>query len=164
MGNDAAIQKDSKKSSKPARDHDQTTEVWSSFLFWWMVTTTAIFVGLLCALACICCTTRSRWLQVKLAFWKRHSISTPLQKDAIKLAWAIDDFDQWSTSLTPRQDTEHERLLLAVNPNYWKAITTWNKVGPEESNDSTYIYIYISYFSRPIDSLATQGNWYFSDS
>ncbi len=40
------------------------------------------------------------------------------QKDVVKLGWIpAEDFDHWSTVLI-QNDTEHERLLLAVSPHH----------------------------------------------
>jgi hypothetical protein len=58
------------------------------------------------------------------AVWNRRGVAgvdgatTHLpQKDVVKLGWIpAEDFDHWSTVLI-QNDTEHERLLLAVSPH-----------------------------------------------
>jgi hypothetical protein len=58
------------------------------------------------------------------AVWNRRGVAgvdgatTQLpQKDVVKLGWIpAEDFDHWSTVLI-QNDTEHERLLLAVSPH-----------------------------------------------
>lgn len=69
---------------------------------------------------------RSHWNRTKTtALWKRRRVagvedaSAQLpQKDFVKLGWIpAEDFDHWSTVLI-QNDTEHERLLLAVSPHH----------------------------------------------
>ncbi|XP_057375443.1 insulin-like growth factor-binding protein complex acid labile subunit [Daphnia carinata] len=69
---------------------------------------------------------RSHWNRTKTtALWKRRGVagvedaSAQLpQKDFVKLGWIpAEDFDHWSTVLI-QNDTEHERLLLAVSPHH----------------------------------------------
>lgn len=69
---------------------------------------------------------RSHWNRSKTtALWKRRGVaamdeaSAQLpQKDVVKLGWLpAEDFDHWSTVLI-QNDTEHERLLLAVSPHH----------------------------------------------
>ena len=59
------------------------------------------------------------------AVWNRRGVAgvdggttQPPQKDVVKLGWIpAEDFDHWSTVLI-QNDTEHERLLLAVSPHH----------------------------------------------
>ncbi|KAI9554385.1 hypothetical protein GHT06_019657 [Daphnia sinensis] len=70
---------------------------------------------------------RSHWHRTKTtALWKRRGVaavedasaSQLPQKDFVRLGWIpAEDFDHWSTVLI-QNDTEHERLLLAVSPHH----------------------------------------------
>ena len=71
---------------------------------------------------------RSRWNRSKTtALWRRRGVAGVSdegataqlpQKDIVKLGWVpVEDFDHWSNVLI-QNDTEHERLLLAVSPHH----------------------------------------------
>lgn len=71
---------------------------------------------------------RSRWNRRKTtAHWRRRATAGvgvgdgsthPPQKDVVRLGWIpAEDFDHWSNVLL-QNDTEHERLLLAVSPHH----------------------------------------------
>lgn len=71
---------------------------------------------------------RSRWNTSKTtAHWRRRRATSGVavgdgsahlpQKDIVRLGWIpAEDFDHWSNVLL-QNDTEHERLLLAVSPH-----------------------------------------------
>ena len=108
-----------------------TTEKTPSTLFKsFTVTTMLLFVGVVTGLFITWCFKKFSWNQTKfdLVLWKRRSagvgsVTNRVEKEVVKVGWTVGDIECWNSSLllSYGDETEHERLLLAVTPHRTKS-------------------------------------------
>jgi len=97
-----------------------------------------LLLGLVAALSLTFCLKRSSWSRAKfdLVLWKRRggggggggvgvtSVANRVEKSqVVKVGWTVGDVECWNSSLllSYGDETEHERLLLAVTPHRTKS-------------------------------------------
>ena len=85
-----------------------------------------LLLGIFTSLLLTWCIRRPSWNKSKsdLVVWMKRGgvVASGTEKEAAKVGWNVDDFECWTSSLVSScgDETEHERLLLAVTPHHLK--------------------------------------------
>ena len=108
-----------------------TTEKTPSTVFTnYTVIMTLLLLSLVTGLFVTWCLKRSSWNRTKfdLILWKRRNVgisgvANRVEKEVVKVGWTVGDVECWNSSLllSYGDETEHERLLLAVTPHRTKS-------------------------------------------